>query len=143
MTEPLTPEERTYLEAQTSFTVYDPTTGAIHRSGWCRRGDLGLQVRDGEAVVFEASADDLTQYVLEGEVVNKPIFAFDKLEIAADGLDEAVMTGLPSPVTVIIDGTPHEVTGGTLEIASIMPAVYRVVIIHWPYMPFSAEVVAI
>lgn len=130
------------LEAQASFTIYDPATGAIHRSGWCRRGDLEIQVRDGEAAVFEASADDLTQYVLEGEVVNKPVFAFDKLAISANGLDEAVMTGLPSPITVIIDGTPHEVTGCTLEIASIMPAVYRVVIIHWPYMPFSAEVVA-
>lgn len=130
------------LEAQASFTIYNPETGAIQRSGWCRRGDLGLQIRPGEAAVFDQSGNDMTQYVLDGAIVDRPTFAVSKTAIAADDLDEAVITGLPDPVTVLVDGVAHEVTGGTIAITAAMPATYRIEIDHWPYMPFNEEVVA-
>lgn len=82
--------------------------------------------------------------VSAGEVKQRqPLPAtISKLSIAADDADRAVISGLPDPITVKIDGVEHYVGGGVLTITSPMPAVYRVEIDHWPYLPWSAEVVA-
>ncbi|MBD9511642.1 hypothetical protein IB265_33340 [Ensifer sp. ENS10] len=135
-------EEVIDLEAPATFTIYDPATGAINRYGYCRRGDLELQVRPGEAAIFGETGNDVTQYVLDGAIVDRPVFTISKTAIAADNVDEAVITGLPDPAWVVIDGHPFEVAGGTLSISSHMPASYSLHIDHWPYMPFDAEVVA-
>ena len=50
---------------------------------------------------------------------------------------------LPSPgrFSVTIDGTDYEVED-VLEIASDMPATYRVELDHFPYLPLDVEIVA-
>ncbi|OWZ90492.1 hypothetical protein B9J07_28310 [Sinorhizobium sp. LM21] len=137
----MTEEVEIDLEAPATFTIYDPETGAIKRSGYCRQGDLEIQVCPGEAAIFNQSGNDVTQYVLDGVIVDRPAFTISKTAIAADDTDEAVITGLPDPVWVVIDGHPFEVTGGTLSVSSPMPATYHIGIDHWPYMPFDTEVV--
>lgn len=97
--------------------------------------------------VFEGSPPDSIHdacYFSDGEVKQRlPLPAtISKLTIAADDGDEAVISGLPDPVTVTVDGVEHEVTGGVLTITSPMPAVYHVEIDPWPYLPWRAEVVA-
>jgi hypothetical protein len=61
-----------------------------------------------------------------------------KATIRADDRDAALLSGLPTPCVVTIDGVPHEVTDGELWIRSPMPATYEIRIDHWPYLPWAA-----
>lgn len=124
-----------------NFTIYNPLTGEILRSGSCVESDVELQIQPGEALVLGAS-NDVLHYVLNGEIVDRPSFNISKTEIVADDLDEAVIADLPDPITVTVDGVAYEVTGGSLAITSPMPATYNIEIDHWPYLPFSTEVTA-
>lgn len=100
----------------------------------------------GETVMLlpeEAEVSDVTHYVLEGEVIERPTLAFDKTEIIADGQDSATLASLPAPCTVLVDGDPHEITGGRIEMVTTMPGVYVIEIEDpFPYRPFRAEVIA-
>ena len=53
-----------------SFVVYNDQ-GAILRTGACQDDDLSVQAGEGESVL-EGEADDLTQMVVDGSVVDKP-----------------------------------------------------------------------
>lgn len=80
--------------------------------------------------------------IVDGAPAERPtLIGFDKLAITADGIDTATLA-LGEPFTATIDGVSHEISDGVLEIASEMPATYRVVIRHWPYRDFEAEIVA-
>ena len=52
------------------FIVYD-STGKILRTGSCSDNDYGLQCNDGESII-EGVADDSTQMVIDGRVVEIP-----------------------------------------------------------------------
>lgn len=112
-----------------------------------------LQDQGGEGLAVLAMSDfdveqpwsDTHMVVMDPEprLEPRPSLAFDKTSIVADGEDTATLTGLPDPCTVIVDDEAYEVTGGTLEIASDMPAVYRIEIEDpFPYLPFVAEITA-
>ena len=83
-------------------------------------------------------------YVASGELRPRPSHSItlSKDRIVADDVDEAVLTGLPSPATLSIDGIAYEIVGGSVEFATPMPGTYVIEINHWPYLPFSAEIVA-
>lgn len=53
-----------------SFVVYNDQ-GLILRTGACQDDDLSVQAGEGESVL-EGNADDLTQMVVDGAVVDKP-----------------------------------------------------------------------
>lgn len=53
-----------------SFVVYNDQ-GEILRTGACQDEDLSVQAGEGESVL-EGNADDLTQMVVDGAVVDKP-----------------------------------------------------------------------
>ncbi|MFO1141185.1 MAG: hypothetical protein U1E59_02150 [Amaricoccus sp.] len=121
------------------WTVYDLATGAVRRSGAASPEDAALQAGDGEAVILEA-VDAGTHYLVSGTPTPRPVLAFDTLAVAADGVDSATLL-LPGPFVAVIDGVAYELTD-LLEIASDMPATYRVVIRHFPWRDFRAEIVA-
>lgn len=82
--------------------------------------------------------------VVDEQLVPRPILAFDKTTILADDQDKATLTGLPDPCTVLVDDTPYEVTGGTLEITSDMPATYEIEIEDpFPAQHFKATIHAV
>ena len=122
------------------FTVYDAATGEILRTGFAVEEDAMLQASGpGEAVVLE-TLDAATQYLPGGVVSSRPVRAFSKTTIVADGIDVAVLE-IPGPFTVIIDGAAYAVED-SLEIASHMPATYRVEVDHFPYLPIDVEIIA-
>ena len=122
------------------WTVYDTATGAVIRIGAAAPDDALLQASgNGEAVILER-VDAGTQYLPGGIVTPRPILAFDRLTITADGEDRATLL-LPGRFVALIDGVPHELEDA-LEIASDMPATYRVEIAHFPYREFATEIVA-
>ena len=49
------------------FTAYKTATGEILRTGSCADSDFELQVQEGETVI-EGTANDIIQYVLNGEI---------------------------------------------------------------------------
>jgi hypothetical protein len=66
-----------------------------------------------------------------------------KTTIDADGVDEAVITGLPKPCTVTIDGEATEVTDGELAFTADTPGQYELVIDQFPYQRWTRTVTAV
>ena len=56
----------------THYIIYIGSTGEILRTGTCPDEMMPLQAHDGEAVM-EGKANDETQMVVGGQVVDKPI----------------------------------------------------------------------
>lgn len=54
-----------------NFIVYN-TEGAILRTGSCPEEMIELQTGDGE-LVMEGTVNDVTQMVIDGQVVDKPV----------------------------------------------------------------------
>jgi hypothetical protein len=53
------------------YTVFDPATGEILRSGTCPADMLRLQAGSGEAVI-EGDADDQAEMVVDGHICLRP-----------------------------------------------------------------------
>lgn len=122
------------------WTVFDTATGAVLRTGNAAPEDAALQASGaGEAAIL-VRVDGRTAYLPGGVVTLRPTLAFDKLTIAADGEDSATLL-LDGVFVALIDGVPHAIEDA-LEIASDMPASYRVEITHFPYRDFVAEITA-
>lgn len=129
------------------YLEYDTSTGRIEANGSADLLiDAQASLNSGKSILLHLQGSPDTQYVLGGSVVPRPVLAFDKTSIAADDTDTATLTGLPDPCTVSIDGTEYEVTGGTLEITSALPAIYQIEITDeaaFPAQAFSGVVEAV
>ena len=72
--------------------------------------------------------------------------SFDRTEISADGQDEARLIGLPVPCDVTIEGPDGRelvtVEDGEIVLTADVAATYRISAACWPYLPWSAEVIA-
>jgi len=97
-----------------------------------------LFVKASKTVAFGSS------YVRRGRLARRPVapVVIDRTEIPADGEAAATITGLPEPCQVLVDGEPVTVEGGRLELTADMPAIYSIVLDQFPFMPWSAEIVA-
>ena len=83
-------------------------------------------------------------YVTDGRLTPRAAItpSVSTFEIHADAKDKAVIKGLPRPCTVMVDGQPVERKGGTITLTADVPATYRVAVEKWPFLPWSAEIVA-
>jgi|SRR5690625_5069129 len=131
-----------------TFVSYLPDTGKIVAWGTCPDHTLADQAIRG-SVVLEIALDPPeapwgeTHMVLDGELVERPQLSFDKTTIIANGIDAATLANLPDPCTVLVDGDPHEIAGGRIEMVTTMPGVYVIEIEDpFPAKPFRAEVIA-
>lgn len=75
------------------YTVFDPSTGKILRSGTCQQRDIKLQARDDETVI-QGKADDATQKIVAGKIVAKT-----QAEIDADKPPIVPEEDRPAPIT--------------------------------------------
>ena len=66
----------------------------------------------------------------------------NKLDLVADNTDEFVLSGLPIPCSVFIDGVESEITDGTLEFVVPVAGTYQVVAGKFPDVPQTFTVVA-
>ncbi|NDW04084.1 hypothetical protein [Jiella pacifica] len=89
-----------------------------------------------------------SKWVEDGELRNRPYLpaSLDRQTIAADGQDEARLTGLPVPCDVTITGPDGRsiltVEDGELALTADVAATYAIAIDHWPHLPWRAEVIA-
>jgi hypothetical protein len=122
--------------------VYDEGTGRIEFIVTCAtHATAELQAGGGKGVLVTGDGDGGTLFYCPGGVLTpRPTLAFGRTTIAADGVDVATLA-IPGAFTVTIDGAEYEIED-VLEIASAMPATYRVEVDHFPYLPLDAEIVA-
>jgi len=99
----------------------------------------------GESVMMHddpLSVDQLGSYVWGGELLPRPELpaVVSATEAPADDTAACTISGLPDPVVVKIDGEPHTITGGVLELTSPVAATYRLEVTHWPYLDWSCDI---
>ena len=114
----------------TRYIAYD-SVGRIHRSGICTTSDLPLQESAELSVLsVDDQVDDSKYYVVDGEVVEKGTLTatLDKTVIDADGIDEAVLSPLPAPIEVQLDGQTIVVEDGSFELSTDYAGPYHIVI---------------
>jgi hypothetical protein len=121
-----------------SYITYD-ATGRIRKTGTCAEANVELQAEPGiSAKSVTVPCGDMTHYVDTGTeaVTEKGSLAagWNKQVITADGVDEAVLSGLPEPCTVYVDGVPEEVLDGSLEFSVEDPGYYRIVVNEVMYL---------
>jgi hypothetical protein len=77
---------------------------------------------------------------------NMPV-TVSKTEIAADGEDIALLSGLPMPCRVRVATADHSdvinVADGSCEITAAVPDTYNVTVEAWPYRDFTVSITAI
>jgi hypothetical protein len=105
--------------------------------GYRARGLNVLLVETGDVLVHS--------YVLDGVLTPRPVapISIDKTEILADGEDSALITGLPIPCEIQIDGVPQVIDDDELHLVATMPATYSVRFDQWPFVPWSTVVTAV
>lgn len=97
-------------------------TGSDHANAMLDTGEDWIEITD------RVSPDDY--YVSAGVLTAKTSLTatWNKTAIDADGVDEAVLSTLPNPTTVVVDTTKFTVTDGSFELSAEDPGDYRVLV---------------
>ena len=127
------------------FIRYDPATGEVVE--WGTMSDDGLAhlaATEGFSYVEgKGTADDT--YIRLSDLTPRPrvqIPGSGVYEIAADGVENVRITGLPNPHTLTIDGEPQTVNGTILDMTTTVPGTYELRIEAWPRIPATIKVIA-
>lgn len=129
------------------FLVHD-ASGRIKRTGYCDKNDVALQAMlEGESVIQDdGQYNDITHYVDPSGAVQPRAELpsnFDKLTIFGNGTDVATLSGLPVGTVVTVDGaSKHQVDDGVFEFTAILPAVYDISVVAWPYFDKAFQIKA-
>jgi len=128
------------------YYVAYQASGHITRSGNCSDDLLDWTVLPGETGLEVPTRMKPDDYWFDGSgVVAKSDLGvdFDQLTIDADGIDVAMLTGLPTGIVVVVDRTEYVVTDGVFELASTNPGTYLVRIQSPPYYLKTWKVIAL
>lgn len=129
------------------WAVYNITTGNIERVYNGPEHEAQLQPGPGEGVIaIPAALDDSTAYVQNDAVVAKQPFPFtvSATQIIADGIDEAVITGIPAGTTVTWpDGQTDEVTDGEVAFSVDLAGTYTLRFSAIPYLDQEVTIEAV
>ena len=127
-----------------NYTVYKTATGEITKNASCSPSMAQYQTIAGESYI-EARSDDLTQYILNDVVTDKPPMpcSLDKTDVTADGVDVATLANVPAGAKVFSNGVLlGEGDGTDIEIDYDLAGVYPLRIKLFPYLDFEGAVSA-
>lgn len=133
------------------ITIFDPETGEIEQFVVVGDDRAYGKILTDEGRTFiktkHTNMPDPAQYfVKQGRVVvprPKMPVTVSRRVISANGEDVSVVSGLPVPCKVRIDDQLHDVDDGSVELVAKMPTTYRISVEHFPYLPWSVDIVAI
>ena len=116
--------------------IYSNATGEIVRNVVCPDNLESLQAGDGEVMIPGNNFDQSLYYVANGIVSDRPIpvgVACSHETIQANGVDEAVLTGVPNPSQVTVcdangEGGNYEVADGQLEMTFDTAGTYTITV---------------
>lgn len=74
------------------------------------------------------------------EISSRPVIDMPS-EVNLKVGETTVLSGLPDPIHLLLDGEPVEITGGELELSGDMPSSYILTVNQFPYMPSVTKVV--
>lgn len=133
------------------YAEYNETTGEIVSWGVMDETSLAGQT----VPIYIGVVDAATQYinVADGTLITRPTLAstWSKTSITADGTDQATITGLPNPTTVVFPRieanavtTPAQfnVTDGVLNLKAGAKGVYQITLKAFPYQDFTTVIYA-
>lgn len=140
------------MTTQSTFTIYEKPSGKVycHFHGW----EPSSQIFDTTKDWIDGSIDGKTHYVnLTNPSVNPypearptmPIVV-SKSEIIANGVDESVISGIPTDAVVDISGPISgsvTVSDGTLEFVASIAGTYSFKISKFPYLDYQVSINAI
>ena len=101
---------------------------------------------DEQAISIDDSQTDENAYVANGVIVDKAAFSLtiNKTEITADGIDEAIISGIPEGVQVEWpDGQTDIVTGGEIRFSVDLAGTYTFRFTAVPYLDQEIAIEAI
>jgi len=101
---------------------------------------------DEQAISIDDSQTDENAYVANGVIVDKAAFSLtiNKTEITADGINEAIISGIPAGTTVTWpDSQSDEVTDGVVEFAVDLPGNYTLTFTAIPYLDQEVVIEAV
>lgn len=110
-----------------------------------------IEASTGETLAYLELAHDstveyLTHYVDINTMMVIPKTQFqgswNKLEITADGIDEAILSGLPEGTVIRVDGKDIVVNDGSFEFSTEQSGFYRIDLVSAPYLPERWEIIA-
>ncbi|MGO7308777.1 hypothetical protein ACCS91_33520 [Rhizobium ruizarguesonis] len=78
-------------------------------------------------------------YIKDGQITRRPALQVPESVTLRVG-ETFVVTGLPDPINVVVDGQVNEITGGSLELDPDMPAEYTLFFDKWPYQAATLKV---
>lgn len=127
-----------------TVTVYDLATGKITRIV-SAPGALAFRQAGAEEGFIEGKANDVLQYVLDGQVVDRPQMtaALDKTFVLANTEDVATVSGLPVPCTLEFNGNSYDITDGCFEFTTNTEGSYTFMFSAWPYLDATFTVEAL
>lgn len=97
-------------------------------------------------LLIPGEIDGTRFFISDGAPAERPkmMISVSSYEIAANGDDQSVMTGLPDPCDVFISGPvsvdPVVVAGGELAFSADVPGDYTVIVEAFPYIPFEVVI---
>lgn len=131
------------MTAQVDLTFYNPLTGEI-QCVYSGQNPEGQKAALSEYSWIEGHYDHSTQYISEGEAVNRPEMGIvlDKLNISADGEDEILISNIPADTTIKVfnhsTGTKIEtVSSGTDTFSSVESGEILLIFENFPYIPYQ------
>lgn len=117
-----------------SFYFFD-ATGRIVSAGGCPPDDLEAQRPPEGCGRGLGLADPASQYVSNGKVTSRPTLpAFDKTAVKVG--EKAIISGLPNPTVVTVNGLSHTVSDGEFVLTGTSPGRFRIAVSAWPYLDY-------
>lgn len=114
-----------------NIIIHD-NTGKIIRSVFCPESMAEAQCHTGESYL-EGRANDATQYVLNGQLTERPV-----MPVTVTG---QTLTGAPEGATISINGKAAGVADGTdIELTFDLPGDYRVKAELFPYLDYEVTI---
>lgn len=127
------------------FVVYDKATGRIEATGFADLvADANVQADETRSVLLDTTADDLTQYVKNREIKDRPLLSIEEAYVVqADGVDK-VRIYLPVGTRVTFLGQTNMLTDNKIEFVTDQPGNYEIdVEPPFPTMPKKVTISAL
>jgi len=126
-----------------NYTTYSIETGKIIGNVTCSYEVIPPPVEGYQNI--EGEFDSATQYIAEGVVTDRPamVVGLSKQEIAADAVDMAIISGIPSGATIRWNETEQIADGSDVEFVTDIIGEHRLHITLWPYQDAEVTINAI
>jgi hypothetical protein len=130
--------------------IYETINGKILRNVEMPDDYISYQVGEGESFLEVSKLiHDGECYVKDGILTVRDIqkTSLNKLIIDADGIDELLLSNVPSGVIKINNDTTNDAISGAIEntdtFSTTIPGTYKIKIESFPYLDFEATIEAI